>query len=135
AKEMRIAICAPTGRAAKRLSESTGFVAKTIHRMLEFDPKSYRFKYNQDNPLPFDLIVVDEASMLDIILMHNVLKALSKHTAIIFIGDVDQLPSVGSGQVLQDMIASNQIPTARLTQIFRQAAGSNIIINAHRINE
>lgn len=135
AKKMRIALCAPTGRAAKRLSESTGLTAKTIHRMLEFDPKTYSFKYNQHNPLPFDLIVMDEASMLDIVLTQNVLQSLSKNTAIIFIGDVDQLPSVGSGQVLQNMIESEQIATARLTQIFRQAAGSNIIINAHRINE
>ena len=134
AKRMGIMLCAPTGRAAKRMQETTGMTAKTIHRLLEFDPKNFGFNYNETNPLPLDVLIVDEASMLDINLMHHVLKAIPSNASLILVGDVDQLPSVGSGQVLADCIASNVIPTVRLTDIFRQAADSKIIVNAHRIN-
>jgi len=134
AKRMSIKLCAPTGRAAKRMQETTGITAKTIHRLLEFDPKVFGFKHNQDNPLPLDVLIVDEASMLDVSLMHALLKALPQAAALILVGDVDQLPSVGPGQVLADCIASNVIPTVRLTEIFRQAQSSQIIVNAHRIN-
>lgn len=129
-----IVLCAPTGRAAKRLSESTQLEAKTIHRLLEFDPKTAGFKRNKDNPLNADIVVVDEASMIDIILMNKLLRAISDDTALLLVGDVDQLPSVGPGAVLSDVIASNVIPVVRLTEIFRQAATSKIIVNAHRIN-
>ncbi|WP_238984986.1 ATP-dependent DNA helicase [Candidatus Glomeribacter gigasporarum] len=132
---LRIALCAPTGRAAKRLSETTGWPDKTIHRLLEFDPKAFRFKHDQANPLPADLLIVDEASMLDIVLMNNLLKALPSQAALLLIGDVDQLPSVGPGRVLADLIESGKTPTARLTEIFRQAACSRIIVNAHRVNQ
>ncbi len=134
AKGISVALCAPTGRAAKRLSESTGMTAKTIHRLLTFDPKTFSFKHHQDHPLPIDVLVIDEASMIDIILLYHLLKAIPDHAAVIFIGDVDQLPSVGPGAILLDMIHSRVIPTVRLTEIFRQAASSNIIVNAHRIN-
>jgi exodeoxyribonuclease V alpha subunit len=134
AKKYKIALCAPTGRAAKRLMETTGCVAKTIHRLLDFDPKTFAFKYNQDNKLPYDLVVVDESSMLDIVLFNSFLKSLADNTAVIFVGDIDQLPSVGSGAVLSDLIKSDVITTVRLTEIFRQAADSKIITNAHRIN-
>ena len=133
-KKLHIALCAPTGRAAKRLTETTGVMAKTIHRLLDFDPKTYNFRYNQQRPLPIDLLIIDESSMLDIILLHNLLKAVHDHTAVIFVGDIDQLPSVGSGSVLYDLINSNKITTVRLTEIFRQAATSKIILNAHRVN-
>jgi exodeoxyribonuclease V alpha subunit len=135
AQKVNVALCAPTGRAAKRLSESTGMEAKTIHRLLEFDPMSYGFRHNEDEPLKVDLLVVDEASMIDIVLMNNLLKAVPDEAAVLFVGDVDQLPSVGPGAVLADMINSEKIPTVKLTEIFRQAADSKIIINAHRINE
>lgn len=130
-----ILLCAPTGRAAKRLSESTGREAKTIHRLLEFDPKQGAFKRNSDNPLQADLIVVDESSMIDIVLMNQLLRAICDETALLLVGDVDQLPSVGPGAVLSDIINSGVVPTVRLTEIFRQAASSKIILNAHRINE
>lgn len=135
AKKINIALCAPTGRAAKRLSETTGLQAKTIHRLLEFDAKKYAFKRDHKNPLLVDFLVVDEASMLDIVIMHSLLKAIPKHAAVLFVGDVDQLPSVGPGKVLTDIIASQVIPTQRLTEIFRQAKKSKIIVNAHRINQ
>jgi len=135
AKRMGIMLAAPTGRAAKRMQETTGMTAKTIHRLLEFDPKNFGFNYNDTNPLPLDVLIVDEASMLDITLMHHVLKAIPPNAALILVGDVDQLPCVGPGQVLADCIASKVIPTVRLTDIFRQAADSKIIVNAHRINE
>lgn len=128
-------LCAPTGRAAKRLSEATGLPAKTIHRCLEFDPITKRFKRHANNPLSTDLLVVDEISMLDIILMNQLLKAIPDHASLIMVGDIDQLPSIGPGSVLADMIASSIIPVARLTEIFRQANTSQIIINAHRINQ
>ena len=135
AKKMAIALCAPTGRAAKRLTETTKMPAKTIHRLLDFDPKTFGFKHNQDNLLPIDVLIMDESSMLDIVLFNNVLKALPTHAAVIFVGDIDQLPSVGAGAVLFDLIASESIRTVRLTEVFRQAASSKIILNAHRVNE
>jgi exodeoxyribonuclease V alpha subunit len=134
AKRMRVLLCAPTGRAAKRLTESTGVDAKTIHRLLAFDPKSYGFTYGQTNPLAADLVVVDEVSMVDVVLMHQLLRAIPDHAAVLMVGDVDQLPSVGPGAVLSDIITSGRIPTVTLTEIFRQAATSQIIVNAHRIN-
>jgi exodeoxyribonuclease V alpha subunit len=135
AKALRIGLCAPTGRAAKRLTETTRLEAKTIHRLLDFDMKTYGFKHNQNNLLPLDVLIIDEASMIDIVLLNHLLKAIALNTAVIFVGDIDQLPSVGSGAVLSDLIQSNQIATVRLTEIFRQAAHSHIIINAHRVNE
>lgn len=135
AKQAEILLCAPTGRAAKRLSESTGLEAKTIHRLLEFDPKAFGFKRNRDNPLEADIVVVDEASMIDIVLMNQLLKAIPDTAALLLVGDVDQLPSVGPGAVLSDIISSETIPVVRLTEIFRQAATSKIIVNAHRINQ
>lgn len=135
AKQVSILLCAPTGRAAKRLSESTGLEAKTIHRLLEFDPKSFGFKRNRENPLTTDFVVVDEASMIDIVLMNQLLKAIPDSASLLLVGDVDQLPSVGPGAALSDIISSQVIPVTRLTEIFRQAASSKIIVNAHRINE
>ncbi len=135
AKQARILLAAPTGRAAKRLSESTGLEARTIHRLLEFDPKQGGFKRNNDNPLQSDIVVVDEASMIDIVLMSQLLRAIPDRAALLLVGDVDQLPSVGPGAVLSDIIASQVVSTVRLTEIFRQAATSKIIVNAHRINE
>ena len=134
AKRMRVLLCAPTGRAAKRLTESTGVEAKTIHRLLAFDPKASGFTYGQTNPLAADLVVVDEVSMVDVVLMHQLLRAMPDHAAVLMVGDVDQLPSVGPGSVLADIITSGRIPTVTLTEIFRQAATSQIIVNAHRIN-
>lgn len=134
AKNMRVCLCAPTGRAAKRLSESTGLEARTIHRLLEFDPQSSGFKRGRDNPLEADLLVIDESSMVDILLMNRLLAAVPDQAALMIIGDVDQLPSVGPGSVLEDIIDSGAVPTVRLTEVFRQAAASRIIVNAHRIN-
>jgi exodeoxyribonuclease V alpha subunit len=134
AKGVRVLLCAPTGRAAKRLSESTQVEAKTIHRLLEFDPRTVAFKHNQDAPLDAELVVVDEVSMVDTVLMHQLLRALPDHCALLLVGDVDQLPSVGPGAVLADMIDSAAVPTVRLTEVFRQATTSQIIVNAHRIN-
>lgn len=134
-QRMHIALCAPTGRAAKRLQETTGMPAKTIHRLLEYSPFTHLFKHNADDPLLCDVLIIDETSMLDVNLLQHLLNAISQKTAVLFVGDVDQLPSVGSGQVLADMINSKIIPTVRLTEIFRQAASSKIIVNAHRINE
>lgn len=135
AKRITIGLCAPTGRAAKRLTESTGLEARTVHRLLEFDPQAFAFKHNDENPLDIDLLVIDEASMMDVVLMNQLLKAIPTHAALLIVGDVDQLPSVGPGAVLADIIASGQIPTVRLTEIFRQAATSQIIVNAHKINQ
>jgi exodeoxyribonuclease V alpha subunit len=129
------ALASPTGRAAKRLAEATGYTASTIHRLLEFSPAEAGFKRNDDHPLDVDFLVVDEASMLDLLLTNNLLKALRPGTHVLFVGDVDQLPSVGAGDVLRNMIGSGIVPVARLTAIFRQAAGSQIITNAHRINQ
>jgi exodeoxyribonuclease V alpha subunit len=133
-KGTEVLLCAPTGRAAKRLSDSTGFGAKTIHRLLETDPKTRRFKRDSDNPLSCDLLVLDEASMVDVPLMRALLTALPDRAALLVVGDVDQLPSVGPGQVLADIIAAGRVPVIRLTEIFRQAASSRIIVNAHRVN-
>ena len=130
----KIACAAPTGRAAKRLSEMTGIEAKTLHRLLEFDPSSMGFKRDLDNPLNCDAIVVDESSMVDLFMAHFLLKAIPKDTLLLMVGDIDQLPSVGPGNVLRDLIASQQIPVVRLTQVFRQAAESAIITTAHQIN-
>jgi exodeoxyribonuclease V alpha subunit len=136
AKSVKMALCSPTGRAAKRLSECTGMEAKTIHRTLGFDPKSPGgFTHGAKNPLPTDLLLIDEASMIDIQLANSLFKALPLHAAIIIIGDVDQLPSVGPGRVLSDLISSQTIPTVKLTQIFRQAATSQIIQAAYQINQ
>jgi exodeoxyribonuclease V alpha subunit len=134
AKSVAISLCAPTGRAAKRLSESTGIEAKTIHRMLEVDPRTGGFRRNEEAPLSCDLLVIDETSMVDVPLMRAVLSAIPERSALLLVGDVDQLPSVGPGQVLADVIASGAVPVVRLTEIFRQAAESLIITNAHRIN-
>jgi exodeoxyribonuclease V alpha subunit len=135
AKDMKLLLCAPTGRAAKRMNEATGFEAKTIHRLLEVDPRGGGFRRNTDNPLDCDLLVVDETSMVDALLMCALLKAVPDNSALLVVGDVDQLPSVGPGQVLADIIASEAIPVVRLTEVFRQAAQSQIIVNAHRINQ
>ena len=135
AKRIDVLLCAPTGRAAKRLSETTGIEAKTIHRLLEFDPKQGRFKRDGERQLETDLLVVDEVSMIDVVLMNQLLRALPDHAALLLVGDVDQLPSVGPGAVLADLIDSQCIATERLTEIFRQAASSKIIVNAHRINQ
>jgi len=134
AKGVRVALSAPTGRAAKRLAESTGLEARTIHRLLEADPGTGGFKRGEAHPLDCDLLVVDEASMVDVPLMRALLMALPDASALLLVGDVDQLPSVGPGQVLADVIASGAVPVVRLTEVFRQAAQSRIITNAHRIN-
>jgi exodeoxyribonuclease V alpha subunit len=134
AKGIAPLLAAPTGRAAKRLAESTGLEAKTIHRLLEFDPKQAGFLRSAELPLDGDLLVLDEVSMVDVPLMAAVLKAMPDHAALLMVGDVDQLPSVGPGQVLADLIDSGQLPVARLTEIFRQAAQSRIITAAHSIN-
>lgn len=130
----RILLAAPTGRAAKRLAEATGMEAKTIHRLLEAKPPD-GYKRNEMNKLEGDVLIVDESSMIDIILMYNLLKAVPDEMTLIFIGDADQLPSVGPGNVLLDMIDSGAVPKVKLTQIFRQAMESDIIMNAHRINK
>ncbi|TWB01005.1 SF1B family DNA helicase RecD2 [Gluconacetobacter diazotrophicus] len=135
AKGTDVQLCAPTGRAAKRLSESTGLEGRTIHRLLETDPATGSFKRDDTNPLTCDLLVVDEASMVDVLLMRSLLRALHDSAALLIVGDVDQLPSVGPGQVLADIIGSGAVPVVRLTEVFRQAAQSRIITNAHRINE
>ena len=135
AKDVNVLLCAPTGRAAKRMHETTGQEAKTIHRLLEVNPIGGGFKRNADNPLECDLLVMDEVSMVDVVLMNALLKAVPERTALLIVGDVDQLPSVGPGQILSDMIISGAVPVVRLTEVFRQAAKSRIIINAHRINE
>jgi len=131
----RAVLAAPTGRAAKRLSESCGFAAKTIHRLLEADPNRGGFHRNRRNPLIADLVVVDEASMIDLPLMYHLLQAIPPHAALLLVGDVDQLPSVGPGLVLAQVIQSGRIPTVRLTEIFRQAEASRIVVNAHRVNK
>ena len=135
AKGASLLLCAPTGRAARRMTETSGFEARTIHRLLEVDPMSGGFRRDADNPVDCHLLVVDEASMVDVLLMHALLKAVPDHAALLIVGDIDQLPSVGPGQVLADVIASGAIPVVRLTEVFRQAAMSRIIVNAHRINE
>jgi exodeoxyribonuclease V alpha subunit len=134
AKGVNLLLCAPTGRAAKRMTEASGFEAKTIHRLLEVDPRSGGFKRSSDIPLVCDLLVVDETSMVDVLLMQALLRAVPDHAALLIVGDIDQLPSVGPGQVLADIIASGAVPVVRLTEVFRQAAESRIITSAHRIN-
>lgn len=134
AKKLRVALCAPTGRAAKRLAESTGREAKTIHRLLEFEPGLGGFKRDRELPLDFDLIVVDEASMVDVVLMNQLLRAVSPWSCLVLVGDVDQLPSVGPGTVLADVIASGAVPVVRLTEVFRQAGQSWIVRAAHAVN-
>ena len=135
---LSIALAAPTGRAAKRMTEVTGIEAKTIHRLLCVQPtedaETPKFTHNEENPLPFDAVILDEVSMIDIQLMYNFLRALKKGAKVVFSGDSDQLPSVGAGNVLSDMCKSGQIPIIRLTHIFRQAQQSLIITNAHKIN-
>jgi exodeoxyribonuclease V alpha subunit len=130
---MRSGLCAPTGRAAKRLAESTGAEAKTIHRLLEFDQRGAQ--RNADRPLELDLLLVDETSMVDIVLMNQLLGALPTSACLILVGDVDQLPSVGPGSVLADLIASKAVPVVRLTEIFRQAQESGIVRAACRVNQ
>ncbi len=129
-----IFLAAPTGRAAKRMSEATGYEARTIHRLLDFSPKKAGFQKNEDHPLDCDLLIVDEFSMVDCILMHHLLKAIPPHAAFIMVGDVNQLPSVGAGNILNDVIASGVVPVVELNEIFRQARQSSIIVNAHKIN-
>ncbi len=133
AKGVKCLLCAPTGRAAKRLTETTGMEAKTIHRLLEINPATGRFSKDESHPLACDLLVVDETSMVDVLLMHSLVRALPSHAGLILVGDVDQLPSVGPGTVLGDLIGSGVVPVVRLTEVFRQAADSRIITTAHRI--
>jgi exodeoxyribonuclease V alpha subunit len=130
----KIACAAPTGRAAKRLSEMTGIEAKTLHRLLEFDPSKMGFKRDLDNQLDCSAIVVDESSMVDLFMAHSLLKATPKDCLLLMVGDIDQLPSVAPGNILKDLIASEKIPVVRLTQVFRQAEKSAIIRTAHQIN-
>ncbi len=133
-KNARILLAAPTGRAAKRMYETTGMEAKTSHRLLEFDPGSHRFRHDRDHPLAADWVIIDEASMLDVVLANSLLRALPDPCHLLLVGDADQLPSVGPGNVFRDVIASGRFPVTRLTTIFRQGAGSLISINARRIN-
>ena len=130
-----LALAAPTGRAAQRLSEMTGQEAKTLHRLLEFDPKTFGFKRGYDNPLETQAVIVDEASMLDLFLANSLVKAVPLEAQLLLVGDTDQLPSVGPGNVLRDLIRSAQVPVIRLTEVFRQAQASYIVQNAHRINQ
>jgi exodeoxyribonuclease V alpha subunit len=129
-----IALASPTGRAAQRLSELTGREAKTVHRLLEFDPQHMKFKRDPENPIPAEAVIVDEASMLDLFLANSLMKAIAPNAQLLLVGDIDQLPSVGPGAVLQDLMTSGQIPVIRLTQVFRQAQASAIVRHAHQIN-
>ena len=133
AKGKQIVLAAPTGRAAKRMTEATGMEAKTIHRLLEYNPMD-GYKRNDENPLEGDVLIVDECSMIDIMLFYNLMKAIPENMRLILVGDIDQLPSVGAGNVLRDIIDSRQIPVVRQTRIFRQAQSSRIVMNAHAIN-
>ena len=130
-----VLLASPTGRAAQRLGEMTGQEAKTLHRLLEFEPKTMMFKRNPENPLAGEAIVIDEVSMMDVFLANNLFKAVPDNAQVLLVGDADQLPSVGAGAVLQDLIRSKQIPIVQLTEVFRQAQGSQIVMNAHRINQ
>jgi len=132
--KVRIMLAAPTGRAAKRMSEATGHQAKTIHRMLEYSIQKGGFQKNDEHPLNCDLLIIDEASMIDTILLHHLLKAIPSKATFILVGDVNQLPSVGAGNILKDIIASGAVPVVELNEIFRQAKESLIIVNAHKIN-
>ena len=133
-KKKNIILAAPTGRAAKRLGEATGLEAKTLHRLLGLRPGG-KAQYDQDNPLPADIMIVDEVSMLDVLLMNTLLKSIATGTHLLLVGDADQLPSVGAGNVLADIIRSGVVPVVKLEQIFRQGAGSAIVTNAHLINQ
>ena len=133
--KLRILLAAPTGRAAKRMNEATGWEAKTIHRLLEYSPYKGGFKKDQDNPLEADVVIIDETSMVDTLLMYHLLKAIPSHAHLILVGDVDQLPSVGPGNVLKDIIRSGRFTVVRLTEIFRQAQESMIVVNAHKVNQ
>jgi exodeoxyribonuclease V alpha subunit len=134
-KRQKVLLAAPTGRAAKRLAEATGAAATTLHRLLEFNPQTRQFDRNREHPLSADLLIVDEASMLDTVLAYHVLRAVPDHGRLILVGDVDQLPSVGPGRVLGDLIRSAAVEVVRLTEIFRQAERSLIVVNAHRVNQ
>jgi exodeoxyribonuclease V alpha subunit len=133
-RKVDVALAAPTGRAAKRLTETTGVQAKTLHRLLEYAPHDNSYQRNEDNPLPHQFIIVDEFSMVDVLLFYHLLKALPRESHLLLVGDADQLPSVGPGNVLRDLLKSDVLPTVRLTELFRQAQQSKIIVNAHRIN-
>lgn len=135
AKKQHVVLCAPTGRAAKRLSETTGVEAKTIHRLLQFNPGTGGFRHNEENPLEGNIFIIDESSMIDQVLAQQLLNAIPQRAAVILVGDADQLPSVGPGRVLRDVIRSKAVPVIELTEIFRQAAESRIVTGAHRINE
>jgi exodeoxyribonuclease V alpha subunit len=135
AKNSKVLLAAPTGRAAKRMSEATGAPAQTIHRLLKYEPHEGGFTHNERRPLKGDMIIIDETSMLDIPLAYHLLKAIPLAASVVFVGDVDQLPSVGPGNFLRDLIDSDRVPVVRLTEIFRQAKNSFIITNAHRVNE
>ena len=132
--DKKVLLAAPTGRAAKRMTEVIGLEAKTIHRLLEYNPMENVFNYNSDNQLEADLLIIDEVSMIDTLLMYSLISAVNKNTTLILVGDVDQLPSVGPGNILKDLIKSDKIPLIKLSQIFRQAEESDIVLNAHRIN-
>jgi exodeoxyribonuclease V alpha subunit len=134
ARHKKILLASPTGRAAKRLSEVTGRPAQTVHRLLKFEPGKRGFAQNEENPLECDVLIADEVSMLDAVLAHSLLKAVPEGAQVVFVGDADQLPSVGAGNVLGDIIASGAVPVCRLTEVFRQAAKSLIVTNAHRVN-
>lgn len=134
-EQLEVGLAAPTGRAARRLGESTGLPAKTLHRLLEIDPQNGSFRRNRDEPLDYDLIVVDESSMIDVPLMDALLDAVPSTSALLIVGDVDQLPSVGPGQILRDCIDSGELPVVRLTEVFRQAAQSRIVVESHRVNQ
>ena len=133
--KLKVLLAAPTGRAAKRMNEATGWEAKTIHRLLEYSPHKGGFKKDQDDPLEADVVIIDETSMVDTLLMHHLLKAIPSHAHLILVGDVDQLPSVGPGNVLKDIIRSGRFTVVTLTEIFRQAQESMIVVNAHKVNQ
>jgi exodeoxyribonuclease V alpha subunit len=133
--KLRILLAAPTGRAAKRMNEATGWEAKTIHRLLEYSPYKGGFKKDENDPLEADVVIIDETSMVDTLLMYHLLKAIPSHAHLILVGDVDQLPSVGPGNVLKDIIKSGRFTVVRLTEIFRQAQESMIVVNAHKVNQ
>ena len=132
--EGEVVLCAPTGRAAKRMTEATGYESKTIHRLLEYGGEEGAFARNQENPVEGDCVIVDEASMVDLMLMRSLLRAIEPGTRLLLVGDADQLPSVGAGNVLGDILQSGAVPAVRLTDIFRQGETSRIVVNAHRIN-
>ena len=134
-RKAKILLCAPTGRAAKRMSETSGREAKTIHRLLEYSPREDGFARNENTPLACGLLVIDESSMLDTLLLYHLLKAVPLGATVVFVGDINQLPSVGAGSVLKDIMASGLANVVELTQVFRQAAASEIIVNAHLINQ